>query len=777
MIDQWLTEELEKRLKEKNRVVFLDPQGDFEFVLDKLKDLITYPLVISKEHLKTKYLIEKKFRDEPCVIYVQKHYRDLEYLAEYADTGSLFDSSLTEFIQEQLDLGNSLDSVLQAAAQLSVGKDISFWKNVQAKGKEGIFEDIDREGLKLLRNPIEFKKKLEEKDAYQLFVEVVREKYGIPGIASSPDNLAYELAKGALLSALNKEIVMGQGFPNLSPSQFESLEALYKKWLNSKSEESSLRRYTEELEKEIDWGEVLNQITHTQLGPDHPFHPVDEKVRTEYLLDKDEGRVQDRLLKSGEYIQYRARSPASETFGFDLWEVLSLLVDYFQEKDRAERQRDQGLDDLLKLYDQNIWRLDLAHRLSFSYGSERDFKKKVHQLYLNELEAIWEQWYKGLSQVYSEDHTGFLTISNILDSGKPAAVIVADAFRYEMAKRLTVYLENLELELIPEIAPIPTMTKTGMGALFSSGDFEVQPDLTVSDRETGELLDSKKSRIMNLNKLYGSEIIAQEFDSGEYPEPDENQSLLVFLQDVDSIGESSGLNALDYFENIIKRVADTIKTLLGIGYEQVYLISDHGFIIEDPEEFDKISTKKFNPKSHSDRFLICDNVFNNSGLIELTPPYFQKGRLHFPKGRGVFKKPSTYQFMHGGISPQEVIVPNLQVNLKERDDLEIFDVKISGEKKRTVRSNVFDVILQAVSSGQIFEKPRNFYLSLVDNGEEIHRSEEVRVQPGAKIKTELNLDPNISAGNYELHLLDAQTLRTEDSVLIDYQPMREGFDL
>lgn len=86
--------------------------------------------------------------------------------------------------------------------------------------------------------------------------------------------------------------------------------------------------------------------------------------------------------------------------------------------------------------------------------------------------------------------------------------------------------------------------------------------------------------------------------------------------DIDQVGEKKQLSGLKDISNYTEQVTLTIKNLLSMGYKEVYLTADHGFVITGIlDEADKIPTPNGDDKKMEERF-IKSNTQLDTDLIE-----------------------------------------------------------------------------------------------------------------------------------------------------------------
>ena len=776
MIEKKLAEKLNKDLARKKRVLFLDPKGEYEFLLDHLEDELESGLVRSDHPFKTKYLAEKDYREEPCVIYTGLERDELDYLAEYAATGAVFEKPLTEFVKEEFGVEGLDEKWIKVAAHASLEGDEEFWQNIRVKGKSGILGDLDRKALHFLTEPEERAESLKEEDTFELFQSAVRDNYGIEAPPGNPKSLADELARATLLAGLSEEVLEAE-LGEFSDKGKNELKDLYRQWMDSDAGRQSFNEHVEDVSESLEWDKLLSEIVPWDLDPEHPFRKADKKMQQQYLERELSG--DDSLkLEQKDFIYERGSSQAVKALKLPNWQAFTLLVEYFDNRDEEIYSDVESLGDFLDSYVDNLWRLDAARRLSYEELSDEDLSKKIQAVYREEWSGLDDLWYGIVEETKELEVYNGVTIKEGIRGEEKVAVILADGLRYELAEQLRDRLEDLEVDLGKSTAPLPTETSVGMGALTSSRNFSVTEDLCVKDEETGRKIEKVEERGENLEDLLGRKVVRREL-SETSAQASEDEIPLIYYGDVDYIAEKVGKDALGYFTEIVDNLAAGIRELLEAGYESVYLTSDHGFVLNEPEAAEKIPTEKLNTRESSKRFVVGPNLQEAPGTLKLNPEYLPE-EISVPRGKNVFKTPSTYEFMHGGASPQEVIVPKMKISKSGAGQEEKPAAVIDEAEPKKVKNRVFDIAIDLdIEKKSLFEEKRKVKLQIAREGEELFASSVIELSSGAEsgTKVEVNLPEGAEEGKYMAYLLDGESGEKLDECELDYKPLRGDIGL
>jgi hypothetical protein len=145
MIDKWFAEDIEKILKEKDRIVISSGGENAQFLETLIPD--QYPVLKTGneiEELKVKYTIEKDFPDKKVIIFTSTQRENLKFVREYCETcGCIEIKYLHNYVKEKVHSKLGLNLQLAAdeivtAAKISVGKSSDYWIDIVHKGGEPV---------------------------------------------------------------------------------------------------------------------------------------------------------------------------------------------------------------------------------------------------------------------------------------------------------------------------------------------------------------------------------------------------------------------------------------------------------------------------------------------------------------------------------------------------------------------------------------------------------------------------------------------------------------
>lgn len=253
-------------------------------------------------------------------------------------------------------------------------------------------------------------------------------------------------------------------------------------------------------------------------------------------------------------------------------------------------------------------------------------------------------------------------------------VIISDALRYEVAASLTEQLRRetqSKVELNSCQGIMPTITKFGMAALLPHNKLDIEYKnnsvYVTADGQSTEGTAYRDKVLKNANE----KSIALQYKDLVGKKRDERSALVKGMEVVyiyhDKVDEASHTSDMDVFpacDTAITEIKNMIRIIVNdFGGTHIYVTADHGFLYTySPfNETDKLDKDEgFNKRivEYGRRFAILQQGYSSDNLIQCK---FLNGNTDYelfaPKENTRFKKAAGINFVHGGISLQEMVVP------------------------------------------------------------------------------------------------------------------------
>ncbi len=741
MTEQWLIQDIKQLMQHRNRVVLLDPGGQCSFVLPILQQ---YPFTVlqtdaskteawqmEQEELMLRHEAETLHKDEPVVFYVNRRQDKLSFLFDYCYTHGCLDLQhpqewLKSKIFTHTGLQVQLDNPgLLTAAKLGIGKDINWWKKIVQNLEEVI--DLDAELLPFLQEPERYLS-TKEPDIRRLFEEKLHELLGQPFSAKPPQTLADQLMKRMLDGLANNEI----------PA---SLLGLYYRWADSDANRPSLVNY-------IQHYRIDQHINPWAAHPDHCFAKIDE-IAIRQLTEnfRDSSYVKDRLQKLNRRI-FHSKAPY---FVPGWWKDVCILF----QVDTQPLSGCRNLTACIDYYTQVFSKVDRAIRNLFeAFLQDEAIIRPLQEYYEAHNQLLLQTWF-GFHADYHSDQQGFLP--KLFSTAKSkTAVIVGDGVRYEIADHVANVLQKqFKVDKQVMLADMPSETEHNMSALYIGNNRVVAIH---KDREESLLNTTGKSiQFLPLEQVnYGM--------TADY--------LLLTYKDIDSAGEKLQQAAIKLFAEFEQVLVEKISLLLSIGYQDVHLVTDHGFVLTGLlDEADKIDPVATGKKEVHERYIRTVEQQANTEWISFEEPYAEYKYVQAAKSHKPFKSRGVYGFSHGGFTPQEIIIPNFKFSRKKSAG-EQLEVNISNKAElNEVTGELFAIRIAPVQSQDgLFGSIRKLQLKLFAGGAEYQSSDIFQIEVNSPVQKEFSFSGNTTV---QAVLLDAHTQEQLDSATINKLNLRD----
>ena len=734
MIDKWFAEDIEKILKEKDRIVISSGGENAQFLETLIP--VQYPVlktVNEIDELKVKYAIEKDFPDKKVIIFTSTPRENLKFVREYCETcGCIEIKYLHNYVKEKVHSKLGLNLQLAAdeivtAAKISVGKSADYWIDIVHKGGERIF-DIGNEILPFLHDPEGYCKKLDKQVKKEFFTRL-NQWLERENIKQPPATLAKAAARKILGSLMSDQ---GE----------KRFKEVYKSWADSKKYEKSLNQYVEEEIIPFDADIWAVDIS-------HPFVRIDKTWLIEIAKNLDNKAF---LKKKLEIIKKRALDTIGQKLSKTLWNDVICILEF----DISQINGLQSLEDTIRFYTDTFYRLDAAVRRLYSeFITENEIIQPFQEYYNRILIQFLDKWFACFKN-YSENQTSIL--DELITSQTKCAVIVGDGISYDIARDVSERIKSrYKVDDGYRLADFPSTTENNMTRIYM-GSAKVEP--------------VQKKREQYLVEKYGGAIRFAKLEEVTYTnEP--SQFLICTYKDIDNIAEKIQQGALKFISQMVDELAEKIDQLMKCGYQKVYLTSDHGFVLTGKlAESDKVEFDFKGDVEKNERYVrTAEKQDASAWLVEIDQHSDGYDYIYFHKSNNPFKTPGLYGYAHGGISPQELIVPFICIERKSADIKKLEVVIANKEDLKEMVGDIFEISLKAgISQEGLFSMQRKVEILFLSKGKQVNKSDIISLKPEEVIKKEYSFD-----GRNELDaiVIDAETKETIDRATIKQKTIRD----
>lgn len=326
--------------------------------------------------------------------------------------------------------------------------------------------------------------------------------------------------------------------------------------------------------------------------------------------------------------------------------------------------------------------------------------------------AMYRYWVdegaKALQQVI-----GPLANAGTYEAGPPAPAtsgsitVFVDGLRLDVARRVQERLvgAGLGVESANSLSALPTITQTAKPALMptATGALGPGPDLYPANTTTGT-----KASIQVLRALLsenGVEVL------GPTETGDPLGTAWAEVGELDHRGHDMGIRIVDHLDEDIDRIVARIRELIDAGWDRVHVMTDHGWMLL-PGGMEKVELPPATTEVKKGR---CARIKDGATVEVPTVPWFWDPDVRIALAPGAMCFEANKEYEHGGVSPQECVVPRLTVRPGVTTAIggpEFTKVKWLGLQCRVEYSGVSDKVvvdlrgLPAEPSSSIAEKTK-----------------------------------------------------------------------
>lgn len=295
--------------------------------------------------------------------------------------------------------------------------------------------------------------------------------------------------------------------------------------------------------------------------------------------------------------------------------------------------------------------------------------------YLNKYINAWNEKF-DYSEVNSHQLQRNFYKNHIEPETNRVVVIISDAFRFEAAKDLQKQLSRddqiTSQTMDYMVTGLPSVTYMGMPSLLPNSklDFE-DKKLLVDGNEAVNL--NMRDQILRSTNEKSAAYSYQDVKGATREEFREKFSgkdvIYIYHNQIDAISDNKKTED-DTFK-ATKEAIDEIRKLIARlrtnSIAHIIVTADHGYIYRNDKVVsgDKIEIPTSGDEVKSQRYLITDRDIDEPGVgrqkMSDVLNNDDERYVYYPKAENIFKSSGSFNYVHGGSSMQEMIVPVLDI--------------------------------------------------------------------------------------------------------------------
>ena len=352
-----------------------------------------------------------------------------------------------------------------------------------------------------------------------------------------------------------------------------------------------------------------------------------------------------------------------------------------------------NLNEMVKNYTSELYKMDRYYRYFYYYLDKLEdvtrfdkLKELVENIYANEyLAKVCTNWNDLFSTEWESlqitKQPDFFS-RNVNYAKDQLVVIISDALRYEVGMTL---LEKLQADekctatMKTMASMLPSITQYGMAALLPHRSLELTEDYSVL--VDGQKVDTLEQRQAILQKYKTASRCVQYDDIKNLSVTDlrsiftRQDVVYIYHNQIDARGDK--LNTENEVFNACTEAVDELSAMIrrlttSANRSRFIVTADHGFIYRRNKlsESDKIGSVSGAADVLSRRYLLSTEAVVTEGVAATEIGAMMQNKdermVSYPVGADIFKASgSGLNYVHGGCSPQEMLVPLIEVKTEK----------------------------------------------------------------------------------------------------------------
>lgn len=508
------------------------------------------------------------------------------------------------------------------------------------------------------------------------------------------------------------------GFTTTVSNKARNLEIDFRSFRNDRQSVNALKALARQAEADLDYVDHATDASLTELVTTDIFEAGEREI-IRRLID---GIATQTLAPRDIAETIRARR--RDSVWFDDYATLYAALGAASEllpAIRSARVDVEGFDEGFTRYRGDLFRIDQLYRQYTLASKTAEFTQPLEALtervenayvtdFLAKLGISWQQQVDQVAKwrtlaITSQSSFYEHYVAPLVRGGrKKAVVIISDALRYEVAEELASRIrgENkYEARIEAMLGNLPSYTQLGMAALL--------PHKTLAHSADGDpvLVDGQPSNgTANRSKILaavgGTAIQATDFVKMKPAERRDlyasNQVLYVYHDTIDATGDKavSEHRTFKAAADAIDEVIDIVKKLTSANATNIFVTADHGFLYQESKlapQFN-LTVKPQGDKVvvENRRYVLGRGLKEDDAFRRFLPEQVGLSsdlEVQIPNSICRIVKPGAgFQFVHGGASLQEIVVPVISINKGRSDTVEFVNVDIHPESDKITTGQI-----------------------------------------------------------------------------------------
>lgn len=313
----------------------------------------------------------------------------------------------------------------------------------------------------------------------------------------------------------------------------------------------------------------------------------------------------------------------------------------------------QSMVELVEDYSTRGWRADDALLAALAAVPEGEGRQAV----VTAARTIYMGWADhgatSLQKLVADPSSGQYQPQSPRSPENGVATLFVDGLRLDLAHRLAERIGDASFDVVLEtsLAALPSVTETAKPSIMpvAEGTLLAGPDFHAASAETGTKATIQVTR--GLLEKNGVAVLTATEDGSP------TGAAWTEAGEIDHRGHDVGARLVDYLDEDLERIARRVRDLLSAGWNTIDIVTDHGWLLI-PGGMPKIELPVSTTQAKKGR---CARLKTSAHVDVPTVPWRWDADVTIAVAPGVGCFEINKEYEHGGISPQECVVPQLRV--------------------------------------------------------------------------------------------------------------------
>ncbi|MCM3443721.1 BREX-1 system phosphatase PglZ type A [Metabacillus halosaccharovorans] len=768
---------------EQRKIVFwVDKDDEFTEDIEHLTvNKVKLHTLTDRNQFQTKYLLEEEDPESPYLIYTNMELGvEDNWLADTVFYSKTFYADRISLILSELHIDPSLRAVIKKYERFFNNKErfrkfsalnietyseqiielsiMSVLCNVRTPDFEEVLKAVLMDTLE--DNENKYLSLLEKFFDIGVFWNYVSYYYGYEREKKSLKTLFIHLAVTAFSQSVGEEY-LNELSDFISNRNKTNAVVFIDHWMHHKTDYVVFDEYAEMAEQEIQLSNIINNFPVEAFKQADTFPYLDRAIII-YIANGLVTQLED-YEEYTKLIKLRRAKHYYDNF-VSIYEALyyTVKIHEFYKEHRQGIPQGRAID-LYQAYVNDYHLMDTYYRkfyVAYDEESNHDLLKKLKML----VENIYTNWYMGeLSSHWSQAVESEMTqdwslpgiknqqdfYSSFTDSkvrnGERVFVIVSDAMRYEIGVELADRLNTETMgvcDVETLLGVVPSITKLGMPSLLPHKEIDIDTNarVFVDGKDSSGLENRKKiieSKVAESIAVHFQDVLAMN-KAGRRETFKGKKLIYIYHDTIDAMGDKASTEVYTFnaVETSLNQLYDLVKIIRDdLSGTNVYITADHGFLYQrdELEESDKIGQDSIDNIEVKRRYILSQEQREVPGQLAINLSSVIKNEqqltAYLPKATLRYKmQGSGINFVHGGASLQEIVVPlltfkNKRTGQKGAKAIKKVDIKLTNTTRK-ITNSIFNLEFFQTEKVEDKTTPRTVVIYMADEGGTVISNEE-----------------------------------------------------